>query len=151
MKSFDWLTIVLAGLGALMLAVSRFTGSSLVVVSGPFGRPTRPSPLKAGLALIGAALLLQFFRGFDVPVRGVEFHADSGSVVVTGTLENPHSFKLNAIVVDVAAVSSKGAILQTQKVVVKELVAGGSCRFAATLKTAATVARVQVAAEGFWT
>jgi hypothetical protein len=150
-KSFDWLTIVLAGLGVLMLAAARFMGPRPVVMSGPYGRPTRPSPVKGGLALIGAALLLQFFRGFDVPVQGVEFHSHDGSVVVTGTLENPHSFKLNAIVVDVSAMSAEGTIIVTQKVVVKEILPRSSSRFTATLKTTATVARVQVAAEGFWT
>jgi hypothetical protein len=151
-RSFDWLTTVLAGLGLLLLVASRFArGPTPVVMRGPFGRPTRPSPLKGGLALIGAALLLQFFRGFDVPVREIEFHTEGDSVVVTGMLQNPHRFKLNAIVVDVAVVGAEGVAIQTQKVVVKEIVSGRSARFAATFKTEVPVARVQVAAEGFWT
>ena len=152
MKSFDWLTVVLVGFGVLMLVASRFAGrTSPMVMHGLFGHPARPSSAKGGLALIGASLLLQFFRGFDVPVREVEFHTDGGSVVVTGTLQNPHSFKLNAIVVDVSAVGAAGEVILMEKVVVKEIVAGGSSRFAATLKTKERVARVQVAAEGFWT
>jgi hypothetical protein len=145
MKGFDWFTIVLVGLGVVMLVAS--------IRSRKSGRIPAPGPnlVKGAAAFIGAALLLQFFRGFDVRTSDVKFQQQNNGIVITGTLRNPHSFKLNAIVVEISAIGAGGKILETERVVVKELVAHGSSGFTARLNVRAVVTRVSVTAEGFWT
>jgi hypothetical protein len=145
MKALDWLTMVLVGLGLLTLIMSRFARNRAVQ------RYSNLSPTKGALSLILAALLLQYFRGFDLPVQNEAFGFEEGGVNVTGILENRHQFKLNAVVVDIALLDERGDVIQTGKTVVKEIASRSSSPFTAHLKTDVRVARVRVTAEGFWT
>lgn len=64
MKAFDWLTIALLGLGTFMLVAGAMTRTRRQA-----GHGTTPNPMKGAVALVAGALLLQYFRGFDIPAQ----------------------------------------------------------------------------------
>ena len=136
MTGFDWLTAVLCCMALLLILMPE----------------RNPGQRKGGLALLGAAAMFQYSRGFDMPATAVAFHDDSDGVTVTGTVSNGHGFELKAIVITVYERDSAGNLLMKEaRVMVNIVPAHQSGSFSVKVKKANGFSKLDVAAEGHWT
>jgi len=133
----DWLTAVLGCMALLLLLTTK----------------RNPGQLQGGLALLVAAVMFQFFRGFDMPVSGLAFSdSPADSVTVTGTVSNPQTFELKAIVIWVFERDQSGNLLGKETGVIPYNVAAHQfTAFSVKVHKAKGSSKFEVAAEGHWT
>lgn len=135
MTGLDWLTAVLCCIGLLLLLT----------------RERNPGQRKGGLALVGAAAMLQYFRGFDMPATGIAYHSENGNVTVTGTVSNKHGFDLKGIVVWVYKRDQAGNPLSKEVGFMRTNVpAHQSGAFSVKVRTVKGLSKLDVSVEGHW-
>jgi hypothetical protein len=146
----DWFTAILCGMALLLVLVPAGAEARSGILAPP--SPRGPGPRVAAIGLLSAALLVQYFRGFDMPIAGLAFHDNGDSLSVTGTVSNPDAFELKAIVIWVYERDQSGNLLSKELGVMDNPVAAHkSSTFSVKVKKAKGSSEFEVVAEGHWT